>query len=154
MSVNVQIIGRLGADAEIKQGKNGQLVSFRMATDDFRGGQKETVWFNITDYSERGLKMAQYLKKGRLIHVNGSETVSIYYNKNNEPQVSRDIKAFNIDFISTGQSGNTQTTSSDNMPNVTPTTTHIGTPKMDCGALKPPMVSSTVASEPIDELPF
>lgn len=112
MSVNVQVVGRLGNDSEVKTGKNGQFVTFSLATDEFKGGKNETAWLNVAYYDEKGLKMAQYLKKGSMINVTGVETVGIFTNRNGEAQVSRDIRAFNIDFVNSGQSGTTQSSDS------------------------------------------
>ena len=82
----VNLNGRLGADAEVKMGKNGnQFLSMRVATDEFKNGTKGTAWFNvIADASERNMKMVQYLTKGRMLNIVGTETVDLFTNKNGE----------------------------------------------------------------------
>ena len=60
MSLIINFNARLGRDAEIKQTQNGsQYVAFTCATDVFTNGNTETVWFNVTDFSERSLKIVQ-----------------------------------------------------------------------------------------------
>ena len=107
--INVNFNGRLGADAEVRTSKNGkQYVSMRVATDEFKNGEKSTAWLNVTYHSERAIKMQPFLKKGSAISVIGSETVGTYQDKNGETQISRDILADRVDFLGLGISGSTQ----------------------------------------------
>ena len=107
--INVNFNGRLGADAEVRTSKNGkQYVSMRVATDEFKNGEKSTAWLNVTYHSERAIKMQPFLKKGSAISVIGSETVGTYQDKNGETQISRDILADRVDFLGLGGSGSTQ----------------------------------------------
>ena len=46
MAVKVNVIGRLGADAEVRESKNGKFVTFRVATDEFKNNTNETVWLS------------------------------------------------------------------------------------------------------------
>jgi single-strand DNA-binding protein len=109
MSVNVNFIGRLGADAELKTSKNGkQYVAMRIATDEFRNGEKSTAWLNVSYYAEKGIKMQEFLKKGSAVSVIGAETVGTYQSKNGETMVSRDVMADRVDFVNLGKSGDTQ----------------------------------------------
>ena len=107
--VNVNFIGRLGADAELRTSKGGkQYVAMRVATDEFRNGEKGTAWINVTYHGDRAIKMHDYLKKGSAVSVMGSETVGTYQNKNGETQVSRDVLADRVDFVNLGKSGDGQ----------------------------------------------
>ena len=109
MGVIVNFIGRLGADAELKTSKNGkQYVAMRVATDEFRNGEKSTAWLNVSYYAEKGTKMQEFLKKGSAVSVIGSETVGTYQSKNGETMVSRDVMADRVDFVNLGKSGDTQ----------------------------------------------
>jgi single-strand DNA-binding protein len=143
--VNVNIIGRLGADAELINGKNGPFLSFRMAVDDRkRNGDKTekiTSWFRVTLNGERSSKLVEYLTKGKLVNVTGTESVGIYNSKDGTPQVSREVSANNIEFISVG-SGSTASDSS---------TTEVTTGKL---AEKPKVEVATTTNDPEDDLPF
>lgn len=109
MGVIVNFIGRLGADAELKTSKNGkQYVAMRVATDEFRNGEKSTAWLNVSYYAEKGTKMQEFLKKGSAVNVIGVETVGTYQSKNGETMVSRDVMADRVDFVNLGKSGDTQ----------------------------------------------
>lgn len=101
----ISVIGRLGADSELKTSKGGrQYLSMRVATDEFKNGEKTTAWFSVTYANERAVKLQEYLKKGRQVSIVGSETIRIYQNNNGETAFSRDIMADRIDFISSGSS--------------------------------------------------
>ena len=140
--VNVNVIGRLGADAELINGKNGQFLSFRMAVDDRVKNEKTTTWFRVTLNGDRVSKLVEYLTKGKLINVIGTETVGIYNAKDGTPQISRDIAASNVEFVSVG-SGSTASDSAVE----TKDTTEVTTGKFE----KKPTVAAD-SSE--DDLPF
>ena len=78
-SVNkVILIGRLGKDPEIRSTPQGTTVAkFTMATDDRytdRNGEKQerTEWHNIVAWSKLAEICGQYLKKGKLVYIEGS----------------------------------------------------------------------------------
>lgn len=143
--VNVNIIGRLGADAELINGKNGPFLSFRMAVDDRkRNGDKTekiTSWFRVTLNGDRSSKLVEYLTKGKLVNVIGTESVGIYNSKDGTPQVSREISANNIEFVSVG-SGSTASDSS---------TAEVTTGKL---SEKPKVEVAATTNDPEDDLPF
>src|SRR6266540_1938044 len=74
----VILIGRLGKDPEIRSTPSGTPVcKFTMATDERftdRNGEKQerTEWHNIVAWGKLGEICGQYLRKGRLIYIDGS----------------------------------------------------------------------------------
>jgi single-strand DNA-binding protein len=144
--VNVNFIGRLGADAELRTSKGGkQYVAMRVATDEFKNGEKGTAWINVTYHGDRAIKMHEYLKKGSAVSVMGSETVGTYQNKNGETQVSRDVLADRVDFLNLGKSG-------DGQANETSTDTGTFKPKEQEAEMATAAAAS--ASDGADDLPF
>jgi single-strand DNA-binding protein len=78
-SVNrVILVGRLGKDPEIKSTPSGTTVAkFTIATDERytdRAGEKQerTEWHNIVAWSKLAEICGQYLKKGKLVFIEGS----------------------------------------------------------------------------------
>lgn len=153
--LNSNVIGRLGADAELKQTKNGKsFVSYRVASDDFVNGNKITQWVRVTDFTEKGNRLLQYLKKGSLVNVSGILSVSQYQsNKDGSTMFSIDLNADRVDFISNG-SGSTTT---DETVVVQQATNKVE-PIPSCGTLERPTpiptVASAVSSDAEDDLPF
>jgi single-strand DNA-binding protein len=74
----VILIGRLGKDPEIRSTPSGTSVArFSMATDERftdRNGEKQerTEWHNIVAWGKLAEICGQYLKKGKLIYIDGS----------------------------------------------------------------------------------
>jgi single-strand DNA-binding protein len=140
--VNISIIGRLGADAEIVESKNGRFVKFRIAVDDRKNGEKTTTWFGATFNGDRALKVAEYLTKGKLLSVMGTENVGLFTAKDGSTQVSREISVQSLEFISVS-SGSTSSDSS----------TEITTGKLTEKEKKPATVTAAPTSTE-DDLPF
>jgi len=74
----VILVGRLGKDPEIRSTPGGQTVArFSLATDEKftdRNGEKQerTEWHNIAAWGKLGEICGQYLRKGRLVYIEGS----------------------------------------------------------------------------------
>ena len=137
----VELIGRLGADAELKtSAKGNQFVSMRVASNDFFNGENVTTWVNVMWSGERAVKMQEHMKKGSAVSIHGTLRTSLFTNKNGEQSISTDLFADRVDFVNLGKSGDTQTNEA-----VT-----------DTGTLKPKAqeTSSTAASKDVDDLPF
>jgi single-strand DNA-binding protein len=78
-SVNkVILVGRLGKDPEMRSTPNGSTVAkFSLATDERftdRNGEKQerTEWHNIVAWGKLAEICGQYLRKGKLIYIEGS----------------------------------------------------------------------------------
>lgn len=134
----VELIGRLGADAELKtSAKGNQFVSMRVASNDFFNGENVTTWVNVMWSGERAVKMQEHMKKGSAVSVHGTLRTSLFTNKNSEQSISTDLFADRVDFVNLGKSGDTQTNEA-----VTDTGTH------------KPKPQETAASTDADDLPF
>ena len=79
MSVNkVILVGRLGKDPEMKSTPSGMSIAqFSIATDEKftdRSGEKQerTEWHNIVAFNKLAEICGQYLRKGKLVYIEGS----------------------------------------------------------------------------------
>jgi single-strand DNA-binding protein len=74
----VILVGRLGKDPEIRSTAGGtSVVKFTVATDEKftdKSGEKQerTEWHNITAWGKLGEICGQYLRKGKLVYIEGS----------------------------------------------------------------------------------
>lgn len=108
--IHINFIGRLGADAEIKTLPNGSsLMIMNVATDEFSHGQKVTTWLRVITANERMFKLKDYLTKGKMLNINGVESVSVYKTKNDTYAASREVTVDRIEFVSNGTTTTTQT---------------------------------------------
>jgi single-strand DNA-binding protein len=101
----VMLIGRLGRDPEIRYTKSGSAVAnIRMATTDFwkdREGnrQERTEWHTIVAWGRLADLAQNYLKKGRLIYVEGRLQTRDWTDNQNVKRYATEIVANNIQFL-------------------------------------------------------
>lgn len=93
--LNMMIIGNLGADAEIKTVNGKQYLSFRVAHSEKFTKQdgteiEETTW--VSCITSSFLKVAEYLKKGQKVFVQGEGKVKAVF----RPQQRDYIAGINI----------------------------------------------------------
>ena len=142
--LHTNLIGRLGADAELKtSAKGNQFVTMRVASNDFIGGENVTTWVNVMWSGDRAVKMQEHMKKGSAVSVWGTLKTSIFNNKNGEPTVSVDLFADRVDFVNLGKSGDTQSNEA---------VTETGTFKPKANSAEVAAASAAATSD--DDLPF
>jgi single-strand DNA-binding protein len=98
------LVGRLGKDPEIRSTPSGQTVArFSIATDEKftdRSGEKQerTEWHNIAAWGKLGEICGQYLRKGKLVYIEGSIRTDSWEDKESGQKkyrteiVARDMK--------------------------------------------------------------
>ena len=87
----VQLIGRLGKDPETRfTPKGSKVCSFTVAVDrrwKSEGDTKEaTDWFNVEAWGKLGEICQDYLKKGRLVFIEGRLQTDRYETEGGEPR--------------------------------------------------------------------
>ncbi len=100
---SVVLIGRLTKDPELRYTQSGQAVAtFTLAVD--RGyqnqqGQKETDFINIVTWSKQAENVANYMKKGRLVAVEGRIQTRNYENNEGKKVYVTEVVAENVKFL-------------------------------------------------------
>ena len=108
MYQKITVVGRVGADAELKYTPSGvPVASFNVATSrKFKGQdgeQKEvTTWHRCTAWRKTAELSGEYVKKGMLILVEGPAEVRAYIAKSGEAQGSLEVTVENMKFLSRG----------------------------------------------------
>lgn len=111
--VNVNFVGRLGGDSEIKESNGKQFIVMRVAVDDYNFSTKEktTQWINVTSHNSNVMNMQQYLKKGSSVMVLGTSRIRTYVNKEQVVVPTMDVFADRIEFVGgSSKETNEQTT--------------------------------------------
>lgn len=98
------LIGRLGRDPEDRRTSSGTRVSnFSLATDQYRSGngqtQHTTEWHRIVAFGKTAENCIQYLKKGRLVCVEGSLQTRSWTKPTGEKRFTTEIVASRVDFL-------------------------------------------------------
>ena len=107
-SVNkVIILGHLGADPEVRYTSSGtKVVSLRVATTDVVGSgetrEERTEWHRITVWGKTADHCGNYLKKGRLVYIEGRLQTRSYDDKDGNKRYSTEIVAQTVKFLGAG----------------------------------------------------
>lgn len=102
---SVQLIGRLGRDPEMRYTPKGTPATrFSVAvnrnwTNAEGQRQEETDWFNIEAWGKLGETCQQYLKKGRMIFIEGRLHTERWEDEKGETQYMTKIIARNMQML-------------------------------------------------------
>ena len=99
------LIGRLGHDPEERSTTGGTRVSsFSLATDTYRGPntEKTTEWHRIIVFGKVAEQCNQYLRKGRLVCVEGHLETRAWEKTPGDKKYFTDIVASRVTFLDSG----------------------------------------------------
>ncbi len=106
MSVNkVILVGRLGADPELKSLSSGQNVAnFNLATSENwvdRDGQKQerTEWHRIVVWGKLAEICRQHLSKGRQVYVEGRLQTRSWEDQQGQKRYTTEVNASTVQFL-------------------------------------------------------
>ncbi len=100
----VFLIGRLGRDPEERATAGGTRVSsFSIATDRHRGGvenpEKVTDWHRVVAYGKTAEQCNHYLRKGRLVCIEGSIQTRSWEKSPGEKHYTTEVIASRVTFL-------------------------------------------------------
>lgn len=107
----VMLIGRLGKDPEAYHFGSGRLkVSFPLATSDSytnKEGVKveETEWHNVVMWSKQAEIAEKYLRKGKLVFIEGRIKTRTWDDKDGNKRYTTEIEAATFTMLSTTEGG-------------------------------------------------
>lgn len=91
------VVGRLGADAELKTTQGGtQVCSFSVAEDIGYGDSKKTQWIKCALFGKRAGSLVSYLTKGTTVEVIGRPQVNVWKDKQGEPRGNIEVAVSDI----------------------------------------------------------
>ena len=98
----IQVIGNVGKDPQIRAMPSGDLVAnFSVATSEKwrdKSGEimTKTEWHNVTCYSKLAEIAEKYIKSGKMVFIQGSLVTQKYTDKNGVEKTSTHVKADTI----------------------------------------------------------
>lgn len=107
----VMIIGRLGADPELRYTQGGQPVcSLRIATDesytDKDGNRVErTEWHSVVAFHRAAENCNQFLRKGSLVYVEGKLSTRKWQDQKGQDRYTTEIRAERVQFLEKRENG-------------------------------------------------
>lgn len=95
--LQLEVIGNIGNDAEIKEFGGKKYVSFNVAHSERRKDAngtsiESTTWVSVLWYGDGG-GLTQYLKKGCKVFVRGRMSVKSYQDRNGNTQIAVNVNA-------------------------------------------------------------
>lgn len=105
---SVELIGRLTKDPEVRYTSGSQMAvaTLTVAIDrpSDKNGQKQTDFPRVIVFGKQAENCEKYLKKGRMIAVQGRIQTGSYKNKDGDTVYTTDVAANRIEFIDWGDS--------------------------------------------------
>lgn len=100
--IYTHFIGRVGKDAKIINGKNGDFLSMDVTVSDYFKGQETTTWIRVR--SNRHANLQKWLTKGKMLLVEGVlAQPAIWVDKEGESHVQLSVSADIIHFVNSGK---------------------------------------------------
>jgi single-strand DNA-binding protein len=92
----INISGRAGSDAQIRDTKNGDsILNVNVAVDQRNGAEKTTNWYRCSIWGKRAQTLAPYIMKGTRVFICGELSISEYEGKQQLNVRVNDIEFFN-----------------------------------------------------------
>ncbi len=107
----VILIGRLGADPEVRYAQDGAMVTnFNLATDEQwkdKNGEKvqKTEWHRIVTFRKLAEICGSYLAKGRLVYIEGRLQTRNWDDKDGNKRYTTEIVASNMQMLERKEQG-------------------------------------------------
>ncbi len=110
-------VGNLGKEAELRYTQSGKpMISFSLGVSTGFGDNKHTEWFNVAKVGEGVEKIAEYLKKGKCVLVEGKLKTTSREGDDGKPKYWTTFWADSITLMADGNgtgNGNGKSTHSD-----------------------------------------
>lgn len=109
--LKIEVLGNLGADAEVKSHNGNDFVSFRVAstnkwTDKENIVHAETTWCSCSMNVESSKNVIPFLKKGTKVFARGNVNFNVYSSpKTKQMEVGVNIRVMELELASSHNNG-------------------------------------------------
>ena len=103
----VELLGRVGADPELRYSQNGTAVcQLRLATDRRRqNGQTEADWHDVVCFGKLAEAVAEYVQRGNRVFVAGSLAQNSYEGQDGQRKHRTEVHAQEVVFLDSNGNG-------------------------------------------------
>ena len=97
----VELLGRVGADPDLRKTQGGTaVVQLRLATDRRNGdGDSQTDWHTVFCWDKQAEAVAQYVRKGERLYVAGRLNHQTWETDQGERRSRTEIHAYEVIFL-------------------------------------------------------
>lgn len=110
--IKLELIGRVGKDAELKQIGNYNYIAFSVAVTERRGTESTTTWIDVLKRAQDNGTLQNYIRKGGQVFIAGKPTLNAYTSNSGEVKASLTVWANEIELLG----GNTEQSSAQQQP--------------------------------------
>lgn len=105
--VKVTAIGHLGKDAAVNNTNGKSVINFNVAHSEKWTGQdgqqqQRTLWLQCSYWTEK-TTVAQYLKKGTQVYIEGIPDVRTFQGQDGQTQANLTVRIHSVQLLSSGQ---------------------------------------------------
>lgn len=98
------VIGNLGADAVIRHHNGNQAIGFSVAHNEkYKDAQgtvhEKTIWVNCTLWRNKETALTNFLKKGQMVYLEGTPSVSVYRNSDGQPAADFALRVTSLQLL-------------------------------------------------------
>ena len=105
----VILLGRLGANPEVRQTQNGTIVAtINLATNEVFKEETQTEWHSVVIFGKGAEVIQQYCKKGDALYVEGRIRTNKWQDTSGQNRYSTEIIANNFQLLGSGNNQNMQ----------------------------------------------
>lgn len=107
--LKIEVLGNLGADAEVKNHNGSEFISFRVAstnkwTDSENLIHSDTTWCSCTMSVDSGKNVMPYMKKGTKVFVRGNVNFNVFSSpKTKQMEVGVNIRVMELELASAAE---------------------------------------------------
>ena len=103
----VELLGRVGADPEMKYTPGGTAVTqLRLATDRYRrDGEDATDWHTVVVWDKLADAVSQYVEKGQRVYVAGRLVQSSWEGEDGQRRYRTEVHAQDVVFLDSARNG-------------------------------------------------
>ncbi len=114
----VELLGRVGADPELRRTQGGTSVAqLRLATDRRNGeGESQTDWHSVVCWAKQAEAVAEYVRKGERVYVSGRLQQQHWETDAGERRSRIEVHAQEVIFLGSGNSNGRKTDGAESLP--------------------------------------
>ena len=99
MPASITLSGRLAADPNVRETRNGNLVELKIPIDTGFGERKQTTWWRVVLFGKRAEQAARMLSKGTWVSVTGEPKVDEYEKRDGSKGYQPEVRGFDWHFV-------------------------------------------------------
>lgn len=115
--IQLQLIGTLGKDAEVKDVDKTKVINFSVAVTQGYGDKKTTLWVEAAKFGEK-TGVATYLKKGTKVFISGEPSLVNWTSKSGTSGTSLRLKVDQLELLGENKNKETEVSKKETQPEV------------------------------------